>query len=259
MEDAAQGGDSLLVSVDGGVTFQRAAVIRFDAGTPAGTTKTVIVKAIDDALAQGDRQVMVSTSSQSDDPNFNRVAVRNVKVTVLDNDQPGVRITETDGDTVVLEGAAPYGITDSYTVALSKAPAPGNTVTVTLSADDARLVLSSADPRYNATTHAFTFDSTNWSTPATVGVAAPRARRRGREPDRGPHHARGHEHRPGLRGVLRRPGEPGAGAERHGHRRRRGRRLRPPDRRLDAGRRGRPERRHLQPAADARPVGPGDD
>src|SRR5439155_25224614 len=144
-EAATAGARMVLVSVDGGATFQPAAVVKFAGGTAVGTTKMVQVKAIDDAAAEGDGLVMVSTSSRSTDSRFNHVAVRNVKVEVLDNDQPGLRITQTDGETVVLEGALPHGITDSYTLALAQAPAVGKTVT--LNPTDTRLALSSADLR----------------------------------------------------------------------------------------------------------------
>ena len=171
-EAATAGARTVLVSVDGGATFQPAAVVKFAGGTAVGTTKMVQVKAIDDAAAEGDGLVMVSTSSRSTDSRFNHVAVRNVKVEVLDNDQPGLRITQTDGETVVLEGAVPHGITDSYSLALARAPEAGKTVTVTLSQSDPRLQLSSADTRYDAATHSLTFDSTNWDTAALISVAA---------------------------------------------------------------------------------------
>jgi hypothetical protein len=58
--------------------------------------------------------------------------VRNVLVTVIDNDSAGILITELrrdayDNGTTVLEGSATHGITDSYTIELTKAPtAPGD-------------------------------------------------------------------------------------------------------------------------------------
>ena len=174
-EAGALGAATLLVSIDGGATFQPAAVLTFAAGTPAGTKKTVTVKAIDDVAPEGDGLVIVSMSSRSLDDDFNHVAIRNVKVRVLDDDQPGLRLTHTDLDTVVLEedaAAGTHGLTDSYTLELAKAPAAGQTVTVTLSPSDARLALSSLDPRYNAGTQTFTFDESNWDVAATVDVAA---------------------------------------------------------------------------------------
>ncbi len=172
-EAAALGAATLLVSVDGGLTYQSAAVLKFTAGTPAGTTKTVKVKAIDDGAPEGDGLAIVSMSSRSLDADFNHVAIRNVKVEVLDDDQPGLRFTQTDLDTVVLEedaAAGTHGITDSYTVELATAPAAGQTVTVTLDASDPRLVMSSADPRFSAGT--LTFDDTNWNVPATIDLSA---------------------------------------------------------------------------------------
>ncbi len=191
-EEEDQSGDSVLVrTTDDPATFTRtvvidgvpvevpirAVVLVFDASN-WDQEQTVFVKAVDDPLAEGPRVVTVShstsvdTNSAADRAVFDQVAVRNVEVTVLDNDQPGLIITETDGKTLVLEGDATAGISDTYTVELTKAPAPGTTVTVTLSHDDQQIGLSSPDARFNAAATSITFDPSNWDQPVTVTVDA---------------------------------------------------------------------------------------
>src|SRR5207302_392355 len=117
--------------------------------------QTILVKAIDDLAPEGTQTYMLSTGVLVNDLNkdsnhFNQVAVRNVQVTVLDNDQADLYITQPVGGPRVLAGTAATQITDSYSLSLAKAPAAGTTVTVTLG-HDAVLALSSSDPRFNAT------------------------------------------------------------------------------------------------------------
>ena len=170
--DAASGARTVLVSTDGGVTWDFAGVLTFLAGGTA--VKTVMVKAIDDTVSEGPLLATVSLSSQSADPIFNHVAVRNVLAEVIDNDRAGLVITQSDGDTTVLAGALPQGIVDSYTIAPTMAPAAGKTVTIRIRSDQTDLVVTvtSSDSRYDAATRTITFDETNWTTPVTVNVAA---------------------------------------------------------------------------------------
>ncbi|MBD2412394.1 hypothetical protein FACHB389_10860 [Nostoc calcicola FACHB-389] len=185
-EEAAQGADSLLVSQDPNnfrrtvlrngvpeVVDNRSVVLVFDSSN-WDQQQTVYVLGDDDNFAEGERIVTVSHSVTSQDATFNKAAVKNVEVTVLDNDQPGLIINESNGGTLVLEGDATTGITDTYTVQLTKAPAAGKTVTVTL-ANDGQIALSAANPadtRFSAATKSITFNETNWNTPFIVKVAA---------------------------------------------------------------------------------------
>ncbi len=165
-EDSAPAGDSMLISTDG-VNFSRYLTL-----TMTDTTEqTIYVKAMDDARSEGERVYAISHSVQSEDETFNHVAVKNVKVTVLDNDKPEVVVTGTGHRDTVLEGDGTTQITDTYEVQLSKAVAFGETVEVLLS-NDGQLALSSADVRYNAGTNTITFDHTNWGTAVEMTVAA---------------------------------------------------------------------------------------
>jgi Ca2+-binding RTX toxin-like protein len=195
-EEADAGGDSVWIrSTDDPATFLRtvmvngvaelhpirAVVLRFDS-TNWDTPQTVFVKAAEDALSEGERVVAISHSTLSADADFDALAIRNVEVTVLDDDQPDVLLLQTAGRTRVLEGdlttVPTQGIRDTYDIVLSKVPA--GTVTVTLQFDDQRLVLSSADPlgRFNPATHTVTFTAGNWNQPVTVVVAAVEDNRR---------------------------------------------------------------------------------
>jgi len=64
-------------------------------------------------------------------PYFDNIAVRNVEVTVLDNDQPGIVVTQLDKlgnpdeSTVTIEGTAVTQKLDSYRLSLAKEPVAG--------------------------------------------------------------------------------------------------------------------------------------
>ena len=173
------------VTVDGVVQQvpNRAVVLVFDSSN-WNTAQEVFVKAVDDLVGEGERVVVVSHSvaaavvgagdaaAQAETlATFNQVDVRNVEVTLLDNDLPGLVITETDGGTLVLEDAV-FGINDSYELALAKAPEAGKTVTVHLNHDAAVLTLSSADARFDAAARTVTFNETNWDDSIVIDVAA---------------------------------------------------------------------------------------
>ena len=68
--------------------------------------------AVDDPRSEGDRVVVVQHSTISDNDDFDGVAVRNVEVSLRDNDTPGVYVTEVtpgtndeDRRTLVIEGS----------------------------------------------------------------------------------------------------------------------------------------------------------
>ncbi|UUZ54422.1 hypothetical protein LP419_39745 [Massilia sp. H-1] len=161
----ASTGDSMLVSLDG-VHFSRYLVLTAN----DTSVHTVWVKAVDDGRSEGERIYAISHSTQSADPAFNHVAVKNVRVTVQDNDYAQVIVTGEGYRNLVLEGAPGARITDTYTVALGK-PVVSGTVSVVVGTDG-QVLVSSADPRYNALTHTLTFDSTNWNIAVLMTVTA---------------------------------------------------------------------------------------
>ena len=159
-KDESNGGRSVMVSTDN-ITFTQALVLSYSA---ANLPQTIYVRAVGDTMAEGERTVIVShsvtTSNPALNPTLERQNVANVQVKVIDDDKPGLVIVESGLGTAVLEG----GPTDSYTVRLTRAPAAGETVTVTLAQPaDNQLLLS-------ATTLNFT--AANWSLAQTVTVTA---------------------------------------------------------------------------------------
>ena len=190
-DDAGQG-DSVLVSTDetfvrdvvenGSATTvrNRAVVLVFDS-TNWNQAQTVFVAAANDSQEEGKRVVAVSHSVQAVVTDaaaapaadqaatvaaYDGIKVKNVLVTVIDNDTAGILLTEVrkdayDNGTLVLEGPAPYGITDSYTIELTKAPTAR--VTIQLNYDHRQLQLSQ---------DSVTFDASNWDQPVTIDIIA---------------------------------------------------------------------------------------
>lgn len=128
----------------------------------------VYVYAVDDDRSEGDVVVAIQHSTISADPDFDGVAVRNVEVSLRDNDTPGVYVTELnpgttdeDGSSFVIEGddfGGTYtGRDDQIAIQLQKAPDAGVTVRVKITLDaasQAQLSLDSAelyDPVTNPT------------------------------------------------------------------------------------------------------------
>ena len=172
-KDRSNGGASILVSVNGGA-FTNAVVLTFD-GTTASTEFTITVKAIDDLGEEGPRLALISHSINSGDVAFNDLPLIDIFVDVVDNDKGALDIRNLrelagvgfvpDNSTAVLEGGAPFGFDDVYSVALTTAPAVGEIVTVTLNTDAQISALSGAAP-------VLVFNDTNWMIPQLVVVTA---------------------------------------------------------------------------------------
>ena len=98
----ALGGDSMTVSTAGGPD-DKYVVLKFDASN-WNVAQTVNVKGVNDGLAEGERVYAISHTVQSNVASYNHLAVKNVKVTVLDNDKPDIQVIPNDFQTLVLEG-----------------------------------------------------------------------------------------------------------------------------------------------------------
>lgn len=116
--------------------------------------QSVIISAVDDALAEGEEHPVISFSVSSSDSNYSGISVTGLGTIVTDNDIPGVTIVESDDTTIVYEP----NITDSYTIVLNIEPT--DNVTTALSTD-ADITLS---------TSSIVFTPTNWNVPRTVTV-----------------------------------------------------------------------------------------
>src|SRR5262249_50434351 len=144
----------------------RTLVLVFDASN-WNQDQTVWLTAVDDQLAEGPRVVTISHSVIApNDPAYDNVAVRNVEVTVLDNDQAGLVITpldaagNPDNSTVVIEGTPVTQQLDHYRLSLAKPPAAGKVVKVSLS--------TSSDGRIQICTNGTCASDADWSSSATV-------------------------------------------------------------------------------------------
>jgi len=136
------GGDSVSISTNGG-PYDKYVVLRFDSSN-WNTNQTVDVHAVNDTLAEGERVYAISHTVQSTVDSYNHLAVKNVKVTVLDNDKPDIQILPNDFQTLILEGDATAGISDTYTLKLATVPV--GTVWVKLDFDAAQMAIATVNP-----------------------------------------------------------------------------------------------------------------
>ncbi len=137
------------------------------------TAQTVYVKAVNDSVREN-RMISVIEHSVSSTGGtvFSSVSEEPwVKVDVVDNDTPGVIVTETDGATLVVMGDAAG---DTYALRLARNPG-AQVVTISL-VSDGQTILSGTDTRFTAgagdAAPTVTFNSTNWWQPVTITVTA---------------------------------------------------------------------------------------
>lgn len=130
------------------------------------TAQTVTVAAVDDPLPEGAHSTRLFHAITSTDANYNGKAVRNVNVTINDNETGNARviISETGSDTLVVEG----GITDTYTLVLNQAPASAVTIDLQSTINN----YGTYTTEITLSPSSITFDSTNWNTPRTITVTA---------------------------------------------------------------------------------------
>ncbi|MGH2859326.1 MAG: hypothetical protein ACRDMJ_17785, partial [Solirubrobacteraceae bacterium] len=139
------------------------------------TPQTVTITAIDDGIVEGENIDTITATVTSSEPSggvYSNGVVDNPteQINVYDGDSGGVLVLPSTGTLVV----GPAG--NSYTIQLTRAPAAGDTVTVTILSDGKTLV-SSADSRFSATGGAnglpsVTFDASDWNVPITIDVTA---------------------------------------------------------------------------------------
>jgi len=152
--DRELNGDSILISLTPTGGYAKSLVLTFDGS--GSLTQTIYVKAIDDGAEEGERIALISHSINSAHEDFEDLPMVDIFVNVIDDDKPGIAITEintesvfgsigdVDGLTEVLEG----GFTDQYEVVLTKRPDSGETVTVHLFTDT-QISLSESTLEFN--------------------------------------------------------------------------------------------------------------
>lgn len=148
-----------LSSTDGTFTTPSAGVANV-VFTPANytTAKTITLTAVNDTTFQGPQFKQITHSTSSTDTNYNGLTCAPLNVRVNDNDDAGsngVTVIETWGSTAAVEG----GMTDTYLVALNKAP----TGTVTLAWTGNNADVSGIGN--------ITFTTANWYVPQTITLS----------------------------------------------------------------------------------------
>ena len=121
--------------------------------------QVVNVGAVNDGVAANVGSTNLSLVVGSADPNYVAIPTQPaspIVVRIIEDDVPGVTVTESGGSTAVTEG----GATDTYTLVLTSQPSSNVTVTVT---PDAQVTVSPSG---------LTFTPTNWNVAQTVTVAA---------------------------------------------------------------------------------------
>jgi len=122
--------------------------------------QTITIEAKHDTVAEAKVEIQYVSFSVSGDAGFAGKFIPDVKVFILDNDQPVVWVDPGDGVNVSEDGA-----TDTYEVFLLYPPAVGQTVTVTPSdnADPCHVIITPASRDFN---------SSNYATPQSFTVRA---------------------------------------------------------------------------------------
>jgi hypothetical protein len=123
------------------------------------TDQTVTVSALDDYLNEGLLVSNVTAYTNSSGSNYNGSSAPLLPVTIIDNDDARLVVTESGDSTLVNED----GTNDTYTLALSSRPDVGSTITVSLSPSTTGIQVTPAGP--------FVFNESNWNTAVTVTVS----------------------------------------------------------------------------------------
>jgi hypothetical protein len=129
--------------------------VTFTAGN-WNVAQTVTVSAVDDAVVEGAHDGTVGHTVTSADVEYDGNEVTVVEVSITDNDNAGVTVTQGGGNTAVTEG----GATDTYTLVLTSQPTADVVVAMTPNAQ-----LTTAPT-------SVTFTSANWNVARTVTVTA---------------------------------------------------------------------------------------
>ncbi len=173
-EDLYLGARSVEISTDG-INFSQSLTLVFDSTATTGArawfrVPTITVRAPYETVAEARQTVVISHAMQSDNPAFDRLPVGNVEVEVIDAAIPAVIVTQVQGATGLIGG----GVPGTYSLALTQAPAAGETVSVRLSPDVSRLLLSANSAaqasQFDGATNTVRFTAANWTVPFVVKV-----------------------------------------------------------------------------------------
>lgn len=121
------------------------------------TAQTVTVRAIDDAVMEPTilHWGVVTATAASSDSAYNNIAISPVTSSVYDNDGPRITLAQSGGSTFTNEN----GVTDTYTISLSHAPAADVVITAT------------ANSQLSLSQSTLTFTAADWA-PKTITITA---------------------------------------------------------------------------------------
>lgn len=140
----ATGGIASIVIANAGSGYTSNPTVTFSVAPPNVTTSKIIASATSDGVTDGNYN------------NYWAATYTGLDVTIIDNDNAGVSITQSGGSTLPVEG----GATDDFTVALTQQPLSDVTVTLTPST------------QVTCSQTVLTFTAANWSTGQNVVVTA---------------------------------------------------------------------------------------
>lgn len=118
------------------------------------TPQTVLVSAIDDAIAEGTHSGSLAHSASGG--GYNGVSIAGITASITDNDTASVSVVQSGGSTDVSEA----GSTDTYTLVLGSQPTASVSITL------------NSDANVNVSPNSVTFTSGNWNQAQTITVSA---------------------------------------------------------------------------------------
>ncbi len=132
--------------------------VTFAAASQSAATQPIAIAIVDDVITESDETFTLGFGAVTG----TGTASGTHTVTITDNDTPGITVTESGGNTSVIEG----GANDSYSVVLNSQPTAN--VTINIGFDPAQLVLNGDTDGALS----LQFTPASWNTPLPVVVAA---------------------------------------------------------------------------------------
>lgn len=146
----------VVVAINGDAQASASPATRTFTAANWSVAQTVTVSAVNDNVAEGPHSGTLSHSVTSPDSMYAGLGVAIVPVAITDNDNAGVSLLQSSGDTRATEG----GAGDSYTLVLTSQPVADVVIVV------------SGDAQAGANPSSLSFSAGNWNVAQTVTVAA---------------------------------------------------------------------------------------
>lgn len=144
--------------------------VDFNLGADSTATDTVEVTIVSDEIDEIDETFELNFGSITGTPADVVTANSFQTVTITDDDEAGVTITQTDSSTDVTESSTP--VSDTYEVVLETEPMADLTVDLSFNTLGSEILVSVDGGPYTDSPVSLTFNDSNWSTPQVVSVRA---------------------------------------------------------------------------------------